>query len=302
MQHADSSGNGNVSMKNEPVSLEEQIAMLEASGDYRVLRRLRATPHYHAPGSEPVTLALALDVETTGLSTTTDCIIQLALVPFTYGRETGTIYQVRSPLVFFEDPGFPLPDEITRLTGITDADVAGQRIDDDAVATLLKAAGLVIAHNAAFDRPFAEKRLAKFEKKPWGYEYVSLSYLCFRHAGVFFDAHRADADCYALIHLLATPFPDGTLPMQALLARARTPYAGLWAAETRIGANELLKQRGYHWRPATAKRPKAWYKELPATDIEAEKAWLSTNIYQGTSPNLLIDALDERRRFSASER
>ena len=301
-------------MKNEVPTLAAQAAALEDSGDYRVLRRLKATAQYHAPGSEPVTLALALDVETTGLDVATDRIIQLALVPFTYGRETGTIYQVRAPLVFFEDPGFPLPDEITRLTGITDADVAGQRIDDDAVETLLKAVGLVIAHNAAFDRPFTEKRLPKFEKKPWacslsdvgwkqwGYEYLSLSYLCFRHAGVFFDAHRADADCYALIHLLATPFSEGTLPMQALLARARTPYVGLWAAETRIGANELLKQRSYQWRPATAKHPKAWYKELPATEIEAEKEWLSANIYHGTSPSLLIDPLDERRRFSQSER
>jgi len=43
----------------------------------------------------------------------------------------------RLPASGLEEPGIPLPPEITRLTGITDKMVAGHRIDDAAVDGLL---------------------------------------------------------------------------------------------------------------------------------------------------------------------
>ena len=45
----------------------------------------------------------------------------------------------------------------SRLTGITDAMLAGQRINLDAVEAFIEQADLVIAHNAGFDRPFCER-------------------------------------------------------------------------------------------------------------------------------------------------
>jgi DNA polymerase III epsilon subunit-like protein len=62
----------------------------------------------------------------------------------------------------------PVPETVTRLTGITDDDVRGQTLDDEAVAASAADASLVIAHNAAFDRRFAERRLPIFVDKPWG--------------------------------------------------------------------------------------------------------------------------------------
>ena len=65
--------------------LEEMAATLAASGQYRIQRRLK--PRAALPVPEGVTskLALFVDVETTGLDHAKDEIIELAMVPFTYG-------------------------------------------------------------------------------------------------------------------------------------------------------------------------------------------------------------------------
>jgi DNA polymerase-3 subunit epsilon len=57
-------------------------------------------------------------------------------------------------VAYLGKPGRPIPPEVTALTGITDAAVRGRRIDDARVAALAASASLVVAHNAAFDRPF----------------------------------------------------------------------------------------------------------------------------------------------------
>ena len=79
-------------------------------------------------GRDRAKLALFVDVETTGLDHQTDEIIELAIVPFTYGPD-GQIYEVKGALQRFHQPKKPISAEITRLTGITDEMVAGHAID-----------------------------------------------------------------------------------------------------------------------------------------------------------------------------
>ena len=97
--------------------LEAMAALLERSGAYRVLRQL--TPHVGAPPPPGVQtrLGLFVDVETTGLNTERDEIIELAMVPFTYGPG-GEIYEVRQPYKALREPGRPVPPEVTAITGI----------------------------------------------------------------------------------------------------------------------------------------------------------------------------------------
>jgi hypothetical protein len=54
------------------------------------------------------------------------------------------------------------------LTGITDEFVAGHRIEASAVEFFVQDSVIVIAHNAAFDRKFAERFWPVFERKAWG--------------------------------------------------------------------------------------------------------------------------------------
>lgn len=290
--------------------LDPRAAALEATGEYKVLRRLPPVRQYHPPDGTPALTALAVDVETTGLDPQRDAIIQLGGLPFEYAPQTGQIYAVGEPVAFFEDPGRPIPAEITALTGITDADVRGQRIDDQAVEDLLASATLVIAHNAGFDRPFAERRLPVFRDKSWacslegvpwrkaaGYSSRSLEFLLYKHCGLFYDAHAADGDCRALIHALATPFASGELPLRLLLESARRRVAHLWAIGAPYEARELLKARRYRWNNGEDGRPKAWHKEVGEAECGAEQEWLARAVYGGRQGGWRIEWLDALNRY-----
>jgi DNA polymerase-3 subunit epsilon len=289
---------------------DELARSLEATGDYKVLRRFQRVASYHPPDGARTTLALALDVETTGLSVGGDAIIQLAMVPFEYSPENGRIYEVREPITYLEDPGRPIPAEIVALTGITDEEVKGKRIDEAAVEAVVKSASLIIAHNAGFDRPFVERRLSLFREKHWacsqqevpwrsaGSRSGALEFLLIKRCGMFYGAHRADLDCLALIHLLATPLDGGELPLGLLLQSARRKSVRLWAEQAPIESKDALKSRRYRWNPGNDGRPKAWYKEIGRDDLDAELRWLSGNVYGGSLPRLRQDPLDARTRYS----
>lgn len=204
---------------------------LDASGQYRVLRRLPSRLVIEQPDGSEMRQGLFLDVETTGLDPVNDEIIELAMVPFTYGLD-GRIFQIREAFQKFRQPSTPIPPAITALTGITDEMVAGQVIDPVEVGAFASDAALVIAHNAAFDRRFAERLSDVFANKPWacsmtqidwgneGYEGTKLVYLAMG-AGFFYDRHRAANDCTAAIELLASRLPKSGVPaMRHLLERA----------------------------------------------------------------------------------
>src|SRR5262249_30274522 len=126
------------------------------------------------------------------------------------------IAQVVDTFESFNEPEHPIPAEITALTQITDEMVAGHHIDPAAVSAFIADVNIVIAHNAAFDRKFAERYWPDFEHKPWGcsvsevpwrahgFEGSRLAYLLMG-AGFFHRAHRAVDDCHALLEILAMP-------------------------------------------------------------------------------------------------
>ena len=283
-------------------------ARLEASDDYRVLRRFVPPERYHQGDGSPTARGLVVDVETTGLDSARDKIIEFCGVPFEFEKESGRVLDVGAAVSFLEDPGRPIPAEVTRLTGISDEMVAGKAIDESAVASLVADVGLVIAHNAGFDRPFVDRRLTAFRDKAWacsqrevpwkalGASSGALEFLMLKRCGLFFDGHRADADCQAVLRLLQEPFDDGTLPMQRLLESARTTTFRVWALNSPFDTKDALKQRRYRWSPGDGKAPKAWYKELGADEVEAEQEWLRREVYGGGS-GWKVEALDAKRRY-----
>lgn len=64
--------------------------------------------------------------------------------------------EIKAEFDTFVDPHMPIPAEITRLTGITDADVAGAPDEAEAMRQFLDFVGgrPIIAHNADFDTGF----------------------------------------------------------------------------------------------------------------------------------------------------
>ena len=92
---------------------------------------------------------VAFDIETTGLRSDRDRIIEIGAVLFENGEE-------RDRFNTFVDPGIPIPAEITQLTGIRDGDVSGAPGEAEALRDFLAfcAGRPLVAHNADFDTGF----------------------------------------------------------------------------------------------------------------------------------------------------
>src|SRR5271154_5531431 len=150
--------------ENDLATIAEKLAK---SPDYRVLRRLTPRTEFASCEGEVTKVGILLDVETTGLNTAQDEIIELAMVKFDYLPD-DRIARIADVFSSFNEPSNPIPAEITELTSITDEMVSGHRIDPDAVAAFASDAVVVIAHNANFDRKFVERYWPIFERKNWG--------------------------------------------------------------------------------------------------------------------------------------
>ena len=290
--------------------LERMVSALRQTGRYEVLRRFEPPARYAPPDGSSLSVAVAVDVETTGRDSQKDQIIQFSAVPFEYAPDSGRIYGVGQALTYLEDPGVPVPDEITQLTGISSEAVRGQRIDESAVSELVHPAELIIAHNAQFDRGFLERRLPVFRELPWactltevpwpiGTGSAKLEFLMYKQCGLFFGAHTAEADCQAVIHLLATPFESGELPMKLLLEAAGRTNLRLWAIGAPFDKKDVLKARHYQWSAGDDGRPKAWFRDVPEAEGQAEQDWLSTNVYGGRAGQLKTERIGAERRFSS---
>ncbi len=94
---------------------------------------------------------VAFDFETTGLNASVDQITEFAGVRFCGGEPEETF----STLV---NPGFPIPEEITRITGITDEMVADAPSSSEVTPKIAEFMGNdpIVAHNIPFDAAFLE--------------------------------------------------------------------------------------------------------------------------------------------------
>ena len=114
---------------------------------------------WHYPFARPGDPLLVLDLETTGLSPRENGIIEVALMRVE-GEEVIKLSR-------FVNPGTPVPPFITRLTGISNSDVADA---PDAYAVLeevapyLEGATLII-QNAPFDLGFLRPRMRRLGVK-----------------------------------------------------------------------------------------------------------------------------------------
>ena len=296
-------------MEPAPPDLETLARQLERSPDYRVLRRVASLPTRSVPEGVPTRQGLFVDVETTGLDPATDEIIELAMLPFTYGMD-GEIYAVHPPFSRLREPGRPIPPEVTRLTGIDDAMVAGQRLDPEEVSAFIAPGALILAHNAAFDRLFLEAFCDAFAAKPWGcslaqvpwseegFEGGKLGHLLMQ-AGRFFDGHRAVHDCEAAVELLSLPLPRSGRPaLLPLLEAARIRGQRVWAVQAPFEARTRLKSRGYRWNDGENGRPRAWHIDVEDPAVAAERQFLISEIY-GRDTDILTSPVTAYNRFSA---
>ncbi|MEC8736517.1 MAG: 3'-5' exonuclease [Candidatus Thermoplasmatota archaeon] len=158
---------------------------------------------------------LAFDLETTGISTRRDRIVQIALVG---ADEDGQ--QIHYDEIV--NPGIPIPFEASNVHGIFDADVRGKEKFKDILSTVheLIDGAVIIGHNVLkFDLPFIEQEYFRCGELPPKPAFVidtlllarrlkvgrphNLGSLCSRHGIDLTNAHTAGADAAASMLLFA---------------------------------------------------------------------------------------------------
>jgi DNA polymerase-3 subunit epsilon len=107
--------------------------------------------------------SVLFDTETTGLDPMAgDRVIEVAALELVNALPTGRHFH---RLI---DPGRPIPEEATRIHGISNADVAGKPVFGDIAAELLEffGDGPLVAHNAPFDFAFLNAELSRLALPP----------------------------------------------------------------------------------------------------------------------------------------
>lgn len=287
------------------------LSELQNHPDYRVLKRVSEKFERLPSQDNKLFVATIVDLETMGMSAPDNEIIEIGMLSFRFSSGDGII-EVIDTYNELHDPGKPIPPEITKITKITDADVAGKSIDWGIVSRILKQSHLVICHNSGFDRKFLELQTPAdireiVESKPFactindvdwkgrGFESNKLDYLNFK-MGYFYEGHRALVDCWATFNLFRHE-PDAFDELKANVRRKETL---LCAANAPFDKKDLLKARKYRWEDGTGSLPKCWRIIVANDQLDAEQGWLDNEIYgrPGASKTLPMLEINAFKRYS----
>ena len=279
---------------------EPALRSLEASANHKVQRKVCF------PNPRQVSLpnlkemivyrGVYLDTETTGVSHKDDEVIQICMLPFIYVEDPQTnrlhIIGVYPPYVGFKEPTEPLSQEIIDLTGITMDMLKGKDLDIEQIETILDKTDFVIAHNAAFDRPFTNMISDKFSMKKWacsmkdvpwrslGFESLKLTHLA-ADLGFYFEPHQADKDCLAGLAILAQSHEDEESFFHKMITAVEKDSITIRAEHAPFEAKDILKTRGYSWQDGGDGSVKGWETVVSIDDADEERGWLAAEVYNG---------------------
>lgn len=218
---------------------------------------------------------LGIDLESTGLDPRGDAIIEVGAVLFQW--------ETKTPLMMygeFVDPLRDIPEEITRITGITNSLVQEFGIGEaDAlarIAGMIGQADCVVAHfGNLFDRPFLEGAYARHLKlipeKVWidsatdcpypeEIKTRNLQHLAAEHGFLNPFRHRAVFDVLTMMRVVSC------YPIETVISRAMEPTLFV-RADVTFDEKEKAKDRGYRW----CAPQKIWWRQWKQSDYEAEK-------------------------------
>lgn len=291
-------------------ALEATISAMEASGEYRVLRRFKPVDRFHEDDGAKKRIAMVLDTETTGVDFVRDIVFEIGFVLVEFAPSTGKVYAVLERYSGFQDPGVPIPANIQKLTGVCDDDVRGQQFDREQILAAVARADVVIAKNAQFDRRMLEKTFPEFQQKYWacaeaegpwaamGMTSLKQEFLAVMVGGVFYSAHRALTDVEVLLHIITRPAHDGHPILKHILEKARQISYRVWAMRAPIENKDILKlEAGYQWSgDDQALIVKTWYRDY-VEDVEAELQFLANRVYSWQA-KVMVDKLSAKERHS----
>jgi DNA polymerase-3 subunit epsilon len=229
----------------------------------KILTRVPTILEFHSDDEKPVGVTLKkiaiIDTETTGLDSSKDEIIELGFMIVEYD-ESGRMYRVLERFNQLNEPIQPISEVIHNVTGITNEELKGQRIDWEQVGLKLADVDLFIAHNAGFDRKFLERYSDVFVNKAWACSQTMVDYLKLFHCGKnnqeflvwkvcdsYYDAHRAIDDTNALSLLLHTADENGVTVLKHILEESKKSACVIKAFRAPFDDKDNLKAMGCRW-------------------------------------------------------
>jgi DNA polymerase-3 subunit epsilon len=222
-------------------------------------------------------LILGVDFETTGLLPQEDRIIEVGAV--LYDWDTETPLRLVSRLVKCDRP---LPDEIVKLTGITDGMLSAygqpETVVLDSLLSLMGESDYVMSHNGSeFDKLFLDAFMARLRPgtttyvRPWldtrcdivfpeSITTQNLRFLAAEHGFLNPFAHRAVFDVLTMLKVARQ------YPIENIVARSKEPTVYVQAVVS-FDDKEKAKARGYYW----CGPKKIWWRSMKQSDYVVEK-------------------------------
>ena len=277
--------------------------------EWKLIRKLHLPEKYNDPSGGEIKKGIVLDVEATGLSIGHDDVIQLALLPFDYEASSGKILNIQKEDAFdgLREPRIPISKEASLVTGITNEMVINKKIDSKEVEKIINSSDLIVAHNASYDRPMVEQHWDCFKNISWACTFKSIDWLeeGFSSAklellgmnyGWFYEGHDAFNDCEACLALLSETLPKKNKTVFSVLREyAASPSFLIKAIDVPYSKRNILRRRGYKWRPADLLNGKVWWTET--NDYEEEVKWLNEEIYN-REINIPVKRITALNRYS----
>ena len=243
-----------------------------------------------------------LDLETTGTDKKEDKIIEIALKCIELNKSDGSDMNVIDAYESFQDPNMSIPEDATKVNGITDDMVKGQSIDWNVVESIFNTSQLIVAHNASFDRAFMDQSLEVSKHKIWACSINDINWdargfisfkqetLCINH-GFYYDSHRAMNDIDALIHLLIHPSYADNKPVAELIKNAKQNLCRIDALFSKYEYKDILRKNGYRWHdPNNGKKDeKCWRKFIHPDDKDSEYLWITKNVYNNQFQGRIVE-------------
>ena len=255
----------------------------------RVLHRITPLSEWQSPAASgrPFMKIAVIDLETDGLDPQYNEILEIAAAMIAIDQQ-GRIIEIESEKSGLQQPSRSIDPQIQKITGITDAMVAGKRLVPRQIAEHLQQADACLAFHSRFDRRHLEELVPEVGEMPWicamedvdwlgcGFDGRAQGHLLMQ-AGLFNPiAHRAGDDVASLVNLLAHVCGDGRTVMAHALTGARAPSWRFEASDLPHRLQNHAYRRGYRRsyhgvyhklvREAEYDIEIAWYRELVGRD------------------------------------
>jgi DNA polymerase-3 subunit epsilon len=114
--------------------------------------------------------------------------------------------------------------------------------------------------------------------------------------GYFYEAHRAEADCWALLDLLNQVLPQSQqTALLAVLVTLNQPQQKVYAVNSPFETKDKLKARNYRWSAEL----RCWSRVVSG-DVEKtqELDWLKNHVYGQRSARVEVETTGGKVRYS----